>query len=108
MRFHRDSSGDPRAHGEKGREQLLAGFLESDVQGSAAHGRKILAAIDKIAGGHLDDWERTGNAYTLTLSPGGADIESEMDDDDAGAGPLHLSLDELREAVARWVDFVEK
>jgi uncharacterized protein YacL (UPF0231 family) len=107
MRFHRDPSGDPRARGEKGREQL-AGFLESDVQGSVSQGRKILAAIDKIAGGHLDDWERTGNAYTLTLSPDGADIEPEMDDDDADAGPLHLTLDELREAVARWVDFVEK
>lgn len=102
LKFHRDSSGDPRAHGEKGRE-LLAQFLESDVQGSAALGHKIVAAIDKIASGHLDDWERTGNAYTLTLSPKGAHIEAELDEDTPA---LHLPLAELRDALSRWVDFV--
>lgn len=102
MRFYRDSSGDPRAGVERGRH-LLAGFLESDVQGSISLGRKILAAIDKIAGGHLDEWERTGNAYTLTLSPEGADLETETDDD---TEELHLSLADLREAVERWVQFL--
>jgi uncharacterized protein YacL (UPF0231 family) len=102
MRLYHDSSGDPRAHGEKGRE-LLARFLESDIQGSAALGRQILAAIDKVAGGHLATWERTGNAYTLTLASGGAEVEPEMEDD---AKPLHLTLAELRDALARWVDFI--
>jgi len=102
MRLYRDSSGDPRAHCEKGRH-LLAGFLESDVQGSVSLARKILAAIDKIAGGHLDEWERTGNAYTLTLSPDGADLETDVDDD---TETLHLSLEELREAVADWVELL--
>ncbi len=102
MRLYRDSSGDPRAHGEKGHE-ILARFLESDIQDSASLGRKILAAIDKVAGGHLDEWERTGNAYTLTLTPDGAEIEPEMDDD---AEPLHLSLAELRQGVERWVEFL--
>jgi len=102
MRLYRDSSGDPRAHSDKGRH-LLAGFLESDVQGSVSLGRKILAAIDKIAGGHLDEWERTGNAYTLTLSPDGADLETDVDDD---TETLHLSLEELREAVADWVELL--
>lgn len=104
MRLYRDASGDPRAHGEKGKE-LLARFLESDVQGSAALGRKILTALDKVAGGHLATWERTGNAYTLTLAPGGATIEPEMEED---AEPFHLSLAELRDAVERWVGFIEK
>ncbi|HEX3531683.1 MAG TPA: YacL family protein [Thermoanaerobaculia bacterium] len=102
MRLYRDSSGDPRAHGEKGQE-ILARFLESDVQDSASLGRKILAAIDKVAGGHLDEWERTGNAYTLTLTPDGADIEPEMADT---AEPLHLTLAELHQGVARWVEFL--
>jgi hypothetical protein len=106
MRLYRDSSGDPRAHGEKGKE-LLARFLESDVQGSATLGRRILTALDKVAAGHLASWESTGNAYTLTLAPGGAEIEPEMDDSDT-AEPLHLSLAELRDAVARWMDFIAK
>jgi uncharacterized protein YacL (UPF0231 family) len=102
LRFHRDAAGDPRARGEK-EHQLLADWLESDVQDSAALGRKILSAIDKVAAGKLDDWERTGNSFTLTLSPEGADLEPELDE----AEPLHLPLRELREAVVRWVDFLE-
>jgi len=102
MRLYRDSSGDPRARCEQGRH-LLAGFLESDVQGSVSLGCKILAAIDKVAGGHLDEWERTGNAYTLTLSPDGADLETDVDDD---TETLHVSLEELREAVADWVELL--
>jgi len=102
LRFHRDAAGDPRARGEK-HHQLLADWLESDVQDSAALGRKILAAIDKIAAGKLDDWERTGNSFTLTLSPDGADLEPELDE----AEPLHLSLRELRDIVERWVHFVD-
>lgn len=103
LRFHRDSEGDLRAQADDGRE-LLARWLESDVQGSASLCRKVLAAIDKVAAGTLDDWERTGNAYTLTLSPDGADIEPDFDED---AEPLHLPLAELREAVARWVELLE-
>jgi len=104
LKFHRDADGDPRAEAEDGRDHL-AGWLESDVQGSASLGRKILAAVDKVAVGDLDEWERTGNVYTLTLSPEGADILLELDDE---AEPLHLHLAELRDALARWVDFVEE
>jgi uncharacterized protein YacL (UPF0231 family) len=103
LKFHRDAAGDPRAHADKGRE-LLARWLESDVQGSAASARKVLAAIDKIAAGKLDDWERTGNAYTLTLSPDGGEIEPDLDED---AEPLRLSLVELREAVVGWVELLD-
>jgi uncharacterized protein YacL (UPF0231 family) len=107
MKLYRDASGDPRAHLEKGTEKgkaLLARFLESDVQGSAALGRQILAALDQVASGHRKSWERTGNAYTLALAPGGATIEPAMDEDDAE--PLHLPLAELRDAVERWVAFI--
>jgi uncharacterized protein YacL (UPF0231 family) len=99
LRFHRDSDGDPCAHGEKSLHHL-ADWLQSDVQGSAPLGRKILAAIDKVADGKLDEWERAGDAYTLTLSPEGAELEP--DDDE----PLQISLAELREALERWVHFV--
>jgi uncharacterized protein YacL (UPF0231 family) len=107
LKFHRDAAGDPRAQGKEGRE-ILAGWLESDLQGSAALGHKILAAVDKVAAGDLDEWERTGNLYTLTLSPEGADLRVELTgDEETAAEPLHLSLAELRDAIARWVGFVE-
>jgi uncharacterized protein YacL (UPF0231 family) len=112
LKFHRDADGAPRAQGDEGRDHL-AGWLESDVQENAALGRKILAAVDKVAAGDLDEWERTGNLYTLTLSPEGADLRLELDDlndDDAEAAPepLHVPLAELRDVLARWVGFVDE
>ena len=107
LKFHRDADGAPRAQGDEGRDHL-AGWLESDVQENAALGRKILAAVDKVAAGDLDEWERTGNVYTLTLSPEGGDLRLELDDVEGEAKPLHLPLAELRDAIAQWVEFVDE
>src|SRR4051812_9929755 len=68
--FHRDSAGDPRARG-KGRAQVVADFLESDLQDSVDAAREVLRAVDDVESGRVPSWERTGNAYTLTLSPKG-------------------------------------
>jgi uncharacterized protein YacL (UPF0231 family) len=102
LRFHHDAAGDPRAHAGEDRK-LLAHWLESDVQGSAALARKILAALEKLEAGELDSWEGTGNAFTLILTEKGAAIEPALE---STADPLHLSLPELREALERWVEFV--
>jgi hypothetical protein len=102
--LYRDAAGDPRARG-KGRGRMVAGFLESDLQDSPRAAREVLRAVDDVEAGREPSWERTGNAYTLTLSPEGAAIQDERSDD----GGLHtLSLPELREAVGSWLSFLEK
>jgi uncharacterized protein YacL (UPF0231 family) len=103
LELYRDSAGDPRARG-KGHDRLLAGFLESDLQDSAAAAREILRAVDQVESGREPSWERTGNAYTLTLSPEGARIQDENAED---AKPHALALAELRQAVADWASFLE-
>ena len=103
LEFYRDEAGDPRARAGRDRE-ALAHFLESDVQGSAAFGLEILAAIEAVTEGRLDEWTRTGNSYTLVLSPEGAAIEPDFDEE-SEAG--HVSLDDLREAVTRWIEFLD-
>lgn len=103
LEFYRDESGDPRARAGRDRE-ALAHFLESDVQGSAAFGLEILAAIEAVSEGGLGEWTRTGNSYTLVLSPEGAAIEPDFDEEsEAGL----VSLDDLREAVTRWIEFLD-
>ncbi len=104
LEFYRDSAGDPRARG-KGRDEVLASFLEGDLQGSGRHGRAILRAIDRIEAGELDRWEITGNAYTLTLSPGKASLVNEIDEK---AEPFELPLAQLKETVAGWTAFVDE
>lgn len=103
LQLYRDTAGDLRARG-RGRGKTVAGFLESDLQGSAVSAREVLRALEDVEAGRRESWERTGNAYTLTLSPKGAVLQDEMDEE---AEPVSLSLPEVREAVAGWVSFLE-
>lgn len=98
-----DEADDPRARCDLSYE-LLAGFLESEIQGSISVCREILQAIDSVVTGACDTWQETGNAYTLTLAPQGASIEAEFDED---AEPCRLALGDLRHAVAQWLGFLE-
>ncbi len=102
--YYRDSAGDPRAQG-KGHGRVVAGFLESDLQDSPAAAREVLHALDRVESGHAPSWERTGNAYTLTLAPEGATIQDEQAED---AKPQTVPLSALREALSGWVSFLEE
>jgi len=107
LEFYWDDDGGARARathaGGPGRE--VAGFLESDLQGSAASAEEILRAIDEVESGRVPTWERTGNAHTLTLSRDGATLRNEMEED---TRPHHLALPAMRQAVADWLGFLEK
>lgn len=103
LRFYLDAAGDPRARLAKSWERV-AHFLESDLQGSAEHAREILAAIDRLERGEIEAWEETGNVHTLSLTPQGAEIQSEIDPD---AAPFHLSLSQLRRILHGWREFLE-
>lgn len=103
LELYWDEAGDPRARSRK-KNDLLASFLESDIQGSDTYAREILEAIDKVAAGDLDEWERTGNAHTLSLTRAWAEIQPEIDDE---APSRRLPLRDLREAVRRWLELLE-
>jgi uncharacterized protein YacL (UPF0231 family) len=108
LEFYWDDDGDARArvsHEPQGRAlgHEVAGFLESDLQGSAAAAEEVLHAIDEVESGRVPSWERTGNAHTLTLSRAGATLRNEMDDD---AKPHHVALPALHKAVADWLAFL--
>ena len=103
LEFYRDSAGDRRARG-RGHGRVVAGFLESDLQDSPAAAREVLRALDDVESGRQPSWERTGNAYTLTLSPKGATVQDENAED---SKPRPFSLKALREAVTGWLSFLE-
>jgi uncharacterized protein YacL (UPF0231 family) len=103
LKLYRDDAGDARARG-RGRGKVVAAFLESDLQDSLESAREVLQAIEDVEAGRTISWERTGNAYTLTLSPQGAALQDEMEED---AEPSVLSLAEIREAVADWISFLD-
>lgn len=75
---------------------LLAQYLESEIQDSPEMARRLLDLVDLVASGDPAGWEETGNAYTLTLTPEGATIQPEFGyDNEAG----QVSLAELRAAL---------
>ena len=106
IEYYRDEAGNARARGlaDYG---VLIDYLESDVQGSAATAREILEAIDQVSSGQEKSWELTGNAYTLSLSPERATLvfETEEEDDEP---PQTYSLEQMREGVKGWLEFLEK
>lgn len=104
LQFYWDSEGAPRAQCDPP-GHTVAGFLESDVQGSLEFAHEILRALDRIDSGAIDSWEVTGNAHTLTLSKHGVAIRSEMDEN---AGPLFLPKSVFREVMADWISFVDE
>jgi uncharacterized protein YacL (UPF0231 family) len=103
LEFYRDAAGNPRARCE-GPARGVAGFLESDLQDSPAAALEILEAIDEVESGGAPSWRRTGNAYTLTISPEAAVIEDEMNDE---AEPYRLTLAEIRGIVEDWLSFLD-
>lgn len=103
LQFYWDAAGDPRATCE-GPGEVVAGFLESDLQGSIASAHEVLRALDSVESGDIPEWERTGNAYTLELNPEGATFWNEMNED---AEPYTLSLAQTRQVVADWVSFLD-
>lgn len=84
-------------------KDLLACFLESDIQGSATSARRLLDLLDRIDTGEIERWEETGNAHTLELGPDGATIVPEWDEE---ALPQRVSLAELRDALNGWLDLL--
>lgn len=95
LELYRDQDGCPRARGG-----LLARWLESDLQGSAAGTQRLLDLLDRIGAGEIERWEETGNAHTLELGPDGATIVPEWDEE---ALPQQVSLAELRDALNGWL-----
>ncbi|TAL35507.1 MAG: hypothetical protein EPN93_10225 [Spirochaetes bacterium] len=100
--FFYDSDGDARAKMD-GPHERAGDYLESDIQGSAAQAKRILAAVDDILAGRLERFQETGNANTLVLSVKDVRIIPESGD----APPLYMDIADFRELVAAWLRFLE-
>jgi hypothetical protein len=102
MHFDRDEDGRARAHAEPPCE-VLGWFLEQDVQADEIYCRELITTIEEIEIGIGERWEDVGNAHRLTLSPTGAEIESEYAEPTARC---ELTLTELRDVLTAWLAHV--
>jgi hypothetical protein len=100
--FFRDSDGSPRVKTDDAHSRA-GSYLESDVQGSAACGKRLLAVIRELHCGARGRFEETGNAHTLTITPVRALITPELEN----AAPLSMDLAEFERLLSSWVSFLE-
>jgi hypothetical protein len=82
----------------------LAEFLVMDIQHSPEWARDLLDKITLIQSGSLQNWERIGNAFCLTLSSEGATIEDLIDESNP---PETVLLEEFHQAAIAWVQHTE-
>jgi hypothetical protein len=97
-RFLRDAHGYPRCEVAPPHE-ALGGFLEQDVQSGPRGIAELLHTVDGIAAGRQPGVSGTGNAFLLTLSAGGAEIECLWDE---SMPVCRVSLAEFRQALVGW------
>ncbi len=103
IRYERDSRGWRRAQASPPYE-LVAAYLNVEVQASATNARELLEAIDGVRAG-ASRWERTGNGYHLTLENREAHIVTLWDDPPSYCV---VGLDDFRNAVEGWRTFVDR
>ena len=108
VRVRRDPAGflEGRARPSSGRPgEILASFLQSDVQGDIETARMLLAETAAAERGESPQSGGAGNAFSITISPEGAVIRNAVVED---AVPERYSLGELRAALETWIAALER
>jgi uncharacterized protein YacL (UPF0231 family) len=102
LKLFRDEDGMFRA--EAGGDcQALGGYLEQDVQKDPEACRELLQQVEKVRKGAIEEWELTGNAYSLTLTRDKARIENLFSQSEK---PCEMSLDDFEQAVSGWAELI--
>lgn len=99
IRCYRDAKGYCRADAND-LHRLIPCFLEDDVQGSVATCQELIDIVDAVRSGRLGEWEGTGNAHTVTITPGQVTIRCEFSDE---FGIAHIPPAVFRECLEAWM-----
>jgi hypothetical protein len=106
VRRHQAGFLEGRARPDSGRHgEILASFLQSDVQGDIETARMLLAETIAAERDETPQPGGAGNAFSITISPAGAVIRNAVVE---GAAPERYSLAELRAALETWISAIER
>jgi hypothetical protein len=108
VRVRRHPAGflEGRARPGSGRHgEVIASFLQSDVQGDIETARMLLAEAIAAERGETPQPGGVGNAFSITIAPEGAVIRNAVVEDEV---PERYSLAELRAALETWVAAIER
>jgi uncharacterized protein YacL (UPF0231 family) len=105
-RRHRAGHLEGRARSGSGRHgDILASFLQSDVQSDLAAARALLDEIGAAERGEAPQPAAVGNAYSAAVSPEGVTIRNAVIE---GSRPERYGFDEFRRAVETWIAAIER
>lgn len=97
---------EARARPATGRHgEILASFLQSDVQADLATAHSLLDEIAAAERGEAPQPSGVGNAFSIAITPDGTIIRNAVVE---GARPEHYSLEELRTALETWIAAIER
>jgi hypothetical protein len=85
--------------------EVVASFLQSDVQSDLAHARTLLAEIAAVERGEAPQPARVGNAFSIAIGGDGAAIRNAVLE---GSLPERVSLGDLRTALEIWIAAIER
>jgi uncharacterized protein YacL (UPF0231 family) len=106
VRRHRAGHLVGRARPGSGRHgEVLASFLQSDVQGDLATARGLLAEIGAAERGQAPQPAAIGNAYSIAISRDRVTLRNAVIED---SRPEHYGFDELRQALETWIAAIER
>ncbi len=95
-----------RARPGSGRHgDILASFMQSDVQGDLACARTLLAEIAAAERGEAPQPAAVGNAFSVAIAPDGVTICNAVVE---GARPERYDFGELRQALETWIAAIER
>jgi hypothetical protein len=96
---------EARARPGTGRHgKTLASFLQSDIQGDLETARLLLAEVAAAERGETTQPGGVGNAFSITITRGGAVIRNAVVED---TEPENYGLAELRAALETWIAAIE-
>ena len=106
VRRHHAGHLEGRARPGSGRHgEILASFLQSDVQGDIVAAQTLLAEIGVAERGQAPQPAAVGNAYSVAISPDRVTIRNAVIED---SRPEHYGFDELRQALGAWIAAIER
>jgi len=103
INFHIDNSGILRVDVAPANE-LLGDFIQLDIVERVGFCRELIQAVDDAIAGKVEEFSRTGDTCTLTLTPEKARIDLEVVEPPPF---LDLSLIDLKQALTKYLAFAE-
>jgi uncharacterized protein YacL (UPF0231 family) len=103
----RHPAGHLEAHALRGsgrHGEVIASFLQSDIQGDLDAARALLSAVGAAERGD-PPLPATGNAFTVTVSGDGIELRNAVL---ADAAPEHYDFAEMRLALGTWIAAIER